>query len=204
MKKTTQDEDEDEDYDDDDGSVVYTQVTVKPKQEQEKKSDQKTDDDEEIVYTEVAVKPKPGKDGKKKQVVSNPPLAPKPVGKENQVGNGKKQKPGKTGNPTTAHKPKVQDKKGKAPKKEEAKNAEGGAYVNTKHVENEMDNLYANVEKSANAESQKPPEDIGPDGTIYADLTFAQSAPAAVKHDEDEDEDDDKVVYAAIDFKKNT
>ena len=47
-------------------------------------------------------------------------------------------------------------------------------------------------------------QDVGPDGTIYADLTFAQSAPAAVKRDEDEDDDDDKVVYAAIDFKKNT
>ena len=61
-----------------------------------------------------------GKDGTKKQVVKNPPLAAKPVGGRNPAGNGRKQKPG---NPTTAPKPKLQDKKGKTPKKEEAKNA---------------------------------------------------------------------------------
>ena len=34
-----------------------------------------------------------------------------------------------------------------------------GAYGNTSHVENDTDNnVYANVEKSASAESQKPPE----------------------------------------------
>ena len=47
-------------------------------------------------------------------------------------------------------------------------------------------------------------QNIGPDGTIYADLTFAQSVPAAVKRDDDGDGDSDKVVYAAIDFKKTT
>ncbi|KAK2174673.1 hypothetical protein NP493_781g01000 [Ridgeia piscesae] len=139
-----------------------------------------------------------GKDVTKKEVVKNPPLAPKPVGERNPAGNRKKQKPG---NPTTAPKPKLQDKKGKNPKKEEANNPDDGTYVNKSRVENETDdNLYTNVEKSANTESQKPPMDVGPDGTIYADLTFAQPAPSVVKCNDDGDDDDDKVVYAAIDF----
>ncbi|KAI0242672.1 hypothetical protein LSAT2_012049 [Lamellibrachia satsuma] len=82
-------------------------------------------------------------------------------------------------------------------------NQDGDVYVNVSAGSVENDNLYMNVEKSANSETQKPSENVGPDGTIYADLSFARSAPAAVKQHEDGDEDDDdKVVYAAIDFAK--
>ena len=45
------------------------------------------------------------------------------MGKEKLVGNGNKQKPGKSGKPTTAPKSDIQDKEGKAPKKEDTKNA---------------------------------------------------------------------------------
>ena len=43
-------------------------------------------------------------------------------------------------------------------------------------------------------------QNVGPDGTIYADISFGRSDP--VKPHEDINDDDEKVVYAAIDYTK--
>ncbi|KAI0235073.1 hypothetical protein LSAT2_014518 [Lamellibrachia satsuma] len=217
-KKVKKPEKKPADDDDDDGDVVYSDVTVKPnkdankgknsKKTEEKKEDAEDDDDDDddaVVYSSVTVKPKQEADKKAK----NPPVAPKPVGTEKKVGKAGviQQQHGKTGkgdNPPKAPKPKKQ-KKEKA-KKDDGKKADEGAYVNVNTgsgEDNTDQNLYANVDKSANSETQKPPENVGPDGTIYADLSFARSAPAAVKqHEDGDDDDDDKVVYAAINFTK--
>ena len=45
-------------------------------------------------------------------------------------------------------------------------------------------------------------QNVGPDGTIYADISFGRSNPDVLKPHEDINDDDEKVVYAAIDYTK--
>ncbi|KAI0236795.1 hypothetical protein LSAT2_012663 [Lamellibrachia satsuma] len=181
---------------DDDDAVVYTNVVgtkaahgnnvqkankAKKKQKtEEKKGDpEDEDDDDNVVYSDVTTKPKQGANKAKENKRSEDKKAEEPEDDED----------GDVVYSEVTVKPRQ----------------DGDVYVNVSAGSVENDNLYMNVEKSANSETQKPAENVGPDGTIYADLSFARSAPAAVKqHEDGDDDDDDKVVYAAIDFAKNT